>query len=151
MKKFIKINFVILVIFCLSCNYLLVPINAETSDEEYSENQEELNEEENQQDEENNQQEDNEEKTLDDLQLEKADLQNIIEESNAQIQFIESDLSNTVVEIAEINQKFVINNWKLKHCKLKKMKFLNILKELKTNLKDQIKDTRNKKNCWKKD
>jgi len=105
MKKFIKINFVILVIFCLSCNYLLVPINAETSDEEYSENQEELNEEENQQDEENNQQEDNEEKTLDDLQLEKADLQNIIEESNAQIQFIESDLSNTVVEIAEINQK----------------------------------------------
>ena len=105
MKKFIKINFVILVIFCLSCNYLLVPINAETFDEEYSENQEELNGEENQQDEENKKQEEDEEKTLDDLQLEKADLQNIIEESNAQIQFIESDLSNTVVEIAEKKKK----------------------------------------------
>lgn len=103
MKKFIKINLVILVIFCLFCNYLLIPINAETSDEEYSEEQE--NQEEVNQDDIEQVPEEEEEKTLDDLQLEKADLQNIIEESNTQIQFIESDLSNIVVEIAEINQK----------------------------------------------
>lgn len=95
MKKFIKINLIILVIFCLSCNYLVNPINAETSDEEYI-------------DEENSEPEDAEEpeeKTLDDLQLEKSELENIINESNSQILIIENDLSSLVYEISEINQK----------------------------------------------
>ena len=41
MKKFIKINFIILVIFCLSCNFSLIKINANSY-----EIQEEINEEE---------------------------------------------------------------------------------------------------------
>ena len=100
MKKFIKINFIILVIFCLSCNFALVKINA-TSDEVQEEIPEEINEEETL--EENNE----EEKTLDDLQIERSDLENQINSSNEQIQFIENDLSATVAEISEINQKII--------------------------------------------
>lgn len=107
MKKFIKINLIILVIFCLSCNYLIVPISAETS-EEYSDEENQVNEQENSNEEnkeEINQEEEPKEKTLDDLQIEKSDLENVINESNTQIGFIQSDLSNLVIEISEINQK----------------------------------------------
>lgn len=103
MKKFIKINFIILVIFCLSCNFALVRINAtsnELQEEQLSEEiPEEINEEENI--------EQNEEKTLDDLQIERSELENQINSSNEQIQFIESDLSSTVAEISDINQKII--------------------------------------------
>lgn len=100
MKKFIKINFIILVIFCLSCNYLVIPINAETPNDEY------IDEETNQEAEQESEQEpEQEEKTLDDLQLEKSELENIIDESNSQILIIENDLSSLVYEISEINQK----------------------------------------------
>lgn len=102
MKKFIKINLIILVIFCLSCNYLIVPINAEVS-EEYSDEENKESEQESNQEEIN--QEEEKEKTLDDLQIEKSDLENVINESNTQIGFIQSDLSNLVIEISEINQK----------------------------------------------
>ena len=104
MKKFIKINLIILVIFCLLCNYFVIPINAETSEDDYQE--EEYFDEENY-DEQNEDEEEpeEEEKTLDDLQLEKSELENIIDESNSQILIIENDLSSLVFEIAEINQK----------------------------------------------
>lgn len=111
MKKFIKINLIILIIFCLSCNYLLIEINAEYEEEQVTfedENQENIESEENANLEENTEPEENiesEEKTLDDLQIEKSELENGINESNTQIQFIESELSATVAEIAEINQK----------------------------------------------
>lgn len=101
MKKFIKINFIILVIFCLSCNYLIIPINAETSDDEYVE----YLDGENSESQENESEPEEEEKTLDDLQLEKSQLENVIDESNNQILIIENDLSSLVFEIAEINQK----------------------------------------------
>ena len=52
-----------------------------------------------------NQEEQSEEKSLDDLQVEKSNLESDIEASNAEIQFIESELTATVVEIAEINQQ----------------------------------------------
>ncbi len=104
MKKFIKINLIILVTFCLLCNYLIIPINAETINEESSleENSESGQDEE---PEEDLEEELEEEKTLDDLQLEKSELENIIDESNSQILIIENDLSSLVFEIAEINQK----------------------------------------------
>lgn len=101
MKKFIKINLIILVIFCLSCNYLIIPINAETSDDEYVE----YLDGENSESQENESEPEEEEKTLDDLQLEKSQLENVIDESNNQILIIENDLSSLVFEIAEINQK----------------------------------------------
>lgn len=94
MKKFIKINLIILVIFCLFCTFSFSEIMATSMEEQVSE--ENNNEDENQ--------EKNEEKDLDTLQLEKSELENGIEESNAQIQFIEGELSSTVMEISEINQ-----------------------------------------------
>lgn len=105
MKKFIKINLIILVIFCLSSNYLLIPINAETFNEENiineSQNEDKIENNET----ENSEESENKEKTLDDLQLEKSELENMVDESNNQILIIENDLSSLVFEISEINQK----------------------------------------------
>lgn len=113
MKKFIKFNLIIFVIFCLLCNVSL-EINA-TSNEDNSdlldkfeissdeneidgiENLDEIIEEENSE----------KEKTLDDLQVEKNNLESEIESSNAQIQFIEGELTATVAEIAEISQQIL--------------------------------------------
>lgn len=125
MKKFIKINFIILVIFCLLLSS--TGIIYATSNEELEEKKkllerfEILNEEEvfdeNRQPEEIdgleniddilNQEQAEEEKTLDDLQIEKGNLESDIEVSNAEIQFIESELTATVAEIAEINQQII--------------------------------------------
>lgn len=87
MKNFIKINLIILVIFCLFLTFPFFEIRATSSEEQVSE--------------ENNE----EKKDLDTLQIEKSQLENGIEESNTQIQFIEGELSSTVMEISEINQK----------------------------------------------
>ena len=103
MRNFIKINLIILVIFCLSCSLIIKPINATSNEETESiKNQEVSNEENNDENVENE-----EEKNLDELQLEKSELENQINSSNEQIQFIESDLSAIVVEISEINQKIL--------------------------------------------
>ena len=95
MKKFIKITLIILVIFCLLCSLIIKksiatePIENNTNiDNEQSENNEE-------------------EKSLDDLEIEKSGLEDMISSSNEQIEFIESDLTSTVAEIAEINQQLL--------------------------------------------
>ena len=111
MRKIIKINLIILVIFCLSCNFVLIENYAttETTDnlaqeenfknlfgtlEEFPEelsdessDVEEFIEEDDGLDEFYNEQAEKEkkkEKDLDDLQLEKSELENQIEESNSQ-------------------------------------------------------------------
>ncbi len=88
MKKFIKINLIILVIFCLSCNFILLQTNATSLDTET-----------------NNQ--NDEQKDLDTLQLEKSNLENEIENSNKEIEFVKDQLTETVVEISEINQQIL--------------------------------------------
>ena len=121
MKKFIKFNLIIFVIFCLLFNFnikLYATSNEEYSDEEREilerfeiideeiipqefdgvENLEEIIGDENQE---------SEEKNLDDLQIEKSNLESDIESSNEQILFIESELTTTVAEIAEINQQII--------------------------------------------
>lgn len=125
MKKFIKINLIILVIFCLLTSSTQV-IYA-TSDDELKEkrellerfellSEEELFDENKSPDEvdgvENldeiiKQEESEEEKNIDDLQIEKSNLESDIESSNIEIQIIESELTATVAEIAEINQQII--------------------------------------------
>ena len=117
MKKFIKINLIILVIFCLLCN-LGLEIYATTHDFEIKNNDEDLIQNEENQipdeidgveniDEILESEEQEREKNLDELQIEKNNLESEIESSNSQIQFIESELSVTVAEIAAINQKIM--------------------------------------------
>jgi len=89
MKKFIKINLIILVIFCLMIEVPL--LNTSMATENSNANNEEIKE----------------EKNLDDLELEKSELEEQINSSNEQIQFIEADLSKTVAEISEINQQIL--------------------------------------------
>ncbi len=98
MKKIIKLNLIILVIFCIFLSFIFTAVNA-TSEI----NQENLEvQEETQSDEEVQ-----EKKDLDDLQLEKSQLQGEIDDSNAQIEFIEEQLSKNVVEIAQIEQNIL--------------------------------------------
>lgn len=109
MKKFIKINLIILVIFCILCN-LGLEIYATTHDFEINSNDVEENQVPEEIDGVENIDEileQEQEKNLDDLQIEKNNLESEIETSNTQIQFIESELTTTVAEIAEINQKIV--------------------------------------------
>lgn len=128
MKKFIKFNLIILVIFCLLFNFNL-KLYATSDDTELSEEeknrlveefenfeQEEVIDEnavpqefdgvENLDDIIDNESQE-EEKNLDELQIEKSNLESDIESSNTQIQFIESELTTTVAEIAEINQQII--------------------------------------------
>ena len=113
MKNFIKINLIILVIVYLSCSlplnkvfatseinfeFLTIPEDAIEEAEENVENVEVTEENTDEEPEE-------EEKTLDDLQLEKNELEMGIDTSNEQILFIEGEVSQTVAELAEINQK----------------------------------------------
>ena len=122
MKKFIKFNLIILVIFCLLFNFN-IKLYATSNEEEYSEEEREilerfeiLDEEiipqefdgvENLEDIIGNENQEDEEKNLDDLQIEKSNLESDIESSNEQILFIENELTTTVAEIAEINQQII--------------------------------------------
>ena len=98
MKKFIKVNIVILVILCLFMNYAYAENNViqEEVETKLEENIEDLSEENN---------EPKEEKNLDDLQLEKKELENELENSSSQIGFVQEELSNVVIEISELTQK----------------------------------------------
>lgn len=108
MKKFIKINLIILVIFSMLCSIIILPINATTEDDE--ENDEVFQEGEFEETDgyaQVEEEQEEQEKTLDDLQLEKSDLENQINSSNEQIQFIEADLTDLVAEISNINQQIL--------------------------------------------
>ncbi len=103
MKKFIKVNFIILVMLCLSCSYVFAEFSHEQENvlednpqEENIYNNENFEEENN---------EENPKKDLDTLRIEKIELENEIEESNSQIQFIQEELSQVVLEVAELTQK----------------------------------------------
>ena len=122
MKKFIKFNLIILVIFCLLFN-LNIKLYATSNEEEYVDEEREILEKfeifdeeiipqefdgvENLEDIIENENQEEQEKNLDDLQIEKSNLESDIESSNEQILFIESELTNTVAEIAEINQQII--------------------------------------------
>ncbi len=127
MKKFIKINLIILVIFYLNANFILFPTNAT---EDITENQDD-NVEENQIEDE---QEENKEKSLDDLQIEKSELENQINSSNEQIQFIENELSMTVAEIAEINQKILDKQMEIETLEAQEKELLKYLQKAEREL-----------------
>lgn len=116
MKKFIKINLIILVIFYLNVNFIVFPINA-TEEDKNVEIQEEQ-----------------EEKTLDDLQIEKSDLESQIDASNEQIEFIENELSVTVAEIAEINQKILNKQMEIETLEVQEQDILKYLQKAEREL-----------------
>ncbi len=128
MKKFIKFNLIILVIFCLLFNFNL-KLYATSDEIELSEEERIIQEKfelfeldrndeeeiipqefdgvENLDDIISDEPQEEPEKNLDDLQIEKSNLESDIESSNEQIQFIESELTSTVAEIASINQQII--------------------------------------------
>lgn len=117
MKKFIKVNLIILVIICLTfCNIALAVENSEVINEEFENGEIEENVE-----------NESEEKNLDELELEKDFIESQIEDSNAQIQFIESQLSRTVVEISEITQEIYDKEVEIKALEAQEKDLLNYI------------------------
>ena len=108
MKKFIKVNLIILVILCLSCSYVFAEFNIEQENVVEENLQEENASLEQELYPESIETEDvpiEEEKDLDSLKLKKSEIESEIEESNQQIQFIQEELSQVVLEVAEITQQ----------------------------------------------
>lgn len=143
MKKFIKINLIILVIFCLSCNYLLIPINAETFNEENIINESQSEDKIENNETENSEESENKEKTLDDLQLEKSELENMVDESNNQILIIENDLSSLVFEISEINQKICDKQLEVETLEAQEIEMISYIEKAEKEL--EISNTRYEK------
>lgn len=85
MKKFIKVNVIILVIFSL----ITIKSFAEETENVVQSSNEEKSENENR---------------VDELEEQKQQLEQQTEEFNSQLQFVNEELSNTVVEIAELTQ-----------------------------------------------
>lgn len=155
MKKFIKINLIILVIVSLSCfmplsrllatsernfDFLTVPEDAEenSTEEIIDGNLEETQTEESNEDVEEEQAEE-EDKTLDDLQLEKGELEMGIDTSSAQIQFIESELSATVSELVEINQNIHDKQLEIQCLQVEEQELVEYIKKAERELEDSNK------------
>ena len=109
MKKFTKINLIILIILCLLYSYVFInPVYAEEFGVEENLNLEVEIVEENillEESQETEKIENEEEKDLDSLKMEKSQIESEIEASNTQIGFIQEELSSVVVEVAEITQQ----------------------------------------------
>lgn len=133
MKKFIKINLIILVIFCLffsfSCNEIIATSN---ENQETEQNNEESNSEIS--NEENSEENNEKEKDLDTLQIEKSQLENGIEQSNAQIGFIEGQLSSTVMEISQINQKIFDSKLEIETLEIQEVELLAYIEKAEKEL-----------------
>ena len=143
MKKVIKINLIILVIFCLLCN-LTLEINATSQipEGDFDEVLEEFEEQDQTVDgvdgveniDDLLETEEPEESELDKLQVEKSNLESEIESSNEQIMFIESELSVTVAEIAAINQKIVDKQMEIETLEAQEVEILKYIEEAEKEL-----------------
>ncbi len=76
-----------------------------------------------------------EEKDLDTLQIEKGNLENEIENSNKQIEFIEDQLSKTVVEISEISQQILDKQMEIKTLETQEKDLLAYINKAESELK----------------
>ena len=95
MKKVIKINIIILVIFCLVINFSILKIYA---DEVPEINAEPIEEEDDRSD---------EEKKMDELKDQMSDVESNLFESNQEIEIIKNEVSEEVAEIAKLNQEIL--------------------------------------------
>ena len=136
MKKIIKINLIILVIFCLSFNSAFNIVKATSETDESEETSEENHDE---QVDEVIEEPVEEKKTLDDLQLEKSELESGIEESNAQIGFIETQLSKNVVEIAQIEQEVLDKELEIKTLEAEEANLLKYVNKAEKELEESEK------------
>jgi len=128
MKKIIKIYLIILIISCLSFNLMLnksystseeMNENLEDESEESVDNTEEL-----------------EKKDLDQLQTEKSGLEDAIIESNNQIEFIEGQLSESVIEIAKIEQEILDKQLEIDTLEAKEVDILKYIEKAEKEIEE---------------
>lgn len=100
MKKFIKVNLIILVIFSL----MVINVFAEEIEENNTDNFE---------------QEDGKEENIEELEKQKEDLITQNEESNFHLEFISDELSETVAEVSELTQSIYEKQTEIEELTLK--------------------------------
>ena len=121
MKIIIKINLIILVIFCLFFNSYVIATEPVIDGEETQDVEE---------------QEQKEEKTLDDLQLEKSQLEEGLDNSNTKIEFVEEQLSKNIVEIAKIEQDILDKQMEIETFKAQETELLKYIEKAEKELED---------------
>lgn len=125
MRRIIKINLIILVIFCLFFNSFVVATDTQLNQEEVVQEIEEPQE-----------VEEKEEKSLDDLQLEKSQLEEGLENSNNQIEFVEEQLSKNIVEIALIEQDILDKKMEMDTLEAQETELLQYIDKAERELED---------------
>lgn len=133
MKKFIKITIIVLIIFIIInmistivfASNISIENNSNESNSESAQNAEEK-------------------KDLDSLQLEKDELESNLEQSNNQMQLVETELSDLLIKIEEISLDILQKNEEIDKLTIENESLDLYIKNVQTDL-DEITDNYNKK------
>lgn len=113
LKKFIKINFIVLIIFVL-INIAFFEVSAENETDNVNETTSEANQEQEES------KEEKKEKTLDSLSTEKEQLEQNINSANGEIEFVQEQLSSELYELEQLNSTILINQQQIEIMKKEK-------------------------------
>ena len=135
MKKFIKINFIVLIIFiaCVINSNFSIASNLNTQNVTTVE----LNN--------SNQTETEDNKDLDKLQEEKSSLESNIEESNNQIEIVKAELSDLLIKVEEITLEISNKNEEIDKLTIENKELNGYIKNVENDLKKIKNDYENKK------
>lgn len=134
MKKFIKINLIVLIIFII-INMISTIVFASNISIENNSN--ESNSEDRKNTEEN--------KDLDSLQIEKNELESNLEQSNSQIQLVETELSDLLIKVEEISLDILQKNEEIDKLTIENESLDLYIRNVQADL-EEITDNYNKKN-----
>lgn len=138
MKKFIKIIFLVLIIFIIIVMNSTVVFSTNISEENKNDiNNNSLN----------NTNESKKEKTLEDLNKEKDELKSNLEQSNSQIQLVESELSDLLLKVQEISLEILEKNTEIDKLTLENKELDRYIYNVEKDLKKITSDYNKKQNA----
>ena len=133
MKKFIKINFVVLIIFIIIVitSTIIFPNKAMSVEVENTVTENSIN---------SNTTETEDNKVLENLQSEKTNLENEIQQSNNQIEIVKSELSDLLISIEELSLDIASKSEEIDKLTLENEKLTIYINNVQTDLDDISKD-----------
>lgn len=138
MKKFIKINLIVLIIFIIIIMNSTVVFSTNASLENTTNmDNNSLN----------NTNDSKEEKTLDSLNKEKSELESNLEQSNIQIQLVESELSDLLLKVQEISLEILEKNAEIDNLTLENKELDIYIRNVEKDLKDITEDYNKKQDA----
>lgn len=123
MKRFIKVNLIILVIFSL----IAIKSFAEESEEDF----ENINSE--------------EKARTEELEKEKKQIEQQTEQYSSQLGFINEELSSTIIEVAELNQTIYDKQTEIEELTFKEEQLSKLIKQVDVKLQESIEEYENQK------